>query len=300
MRQSPMTPGEQRAITRRRLIQLSASSPLVVLTSSLLAGCGAAATSQKSANSGKKEEDKSGMPPIDYGLSFLTGKAKWNRVRFWVESRTRILDERTGQYQDYYQCASCKSENTFGKKDLFVEDNYDFIPIFGPVDGIIFRRKAYLNPGYREWKSVDKMWEGQEYQLRQPRASRLLTSSAEIQKATQEGTPLVAQTEIADKGTELRATIEFPVKTMNIRDEEPTYQVDTGPVAFPDLTRRYPRSAECLSLAFVAFNAPDFADFVIEDETPILEKGKTLTQVHHYSRRVSLPAQNRLFANDPN
>jgi hypothetical protein len=83
---------------------------------------------------------------------------------------------------------------------------------------------------------------------------------------------------------------------MNIRDEEPTYQVDTGPIAFPDLTKRYPRSAESLSLAFVAFNAPGFADFVIEDETPILEKGKLLTQVHHYSRRLSLPAQNRLFA----
>ena len=58
---------------------------------------------------------------------------------------------------------------------------------------------------------------------------------------------------------------------MNIRDEEPTFQVDTGPVAFPDLSRRYERLPDALSLAFVAFNAPHFADFVIEDETPILQ-----------------------------
>lgn len=240
------------------------------------------------------------MPVIDYGLSFITGKASWNRVRFWVESRTRILDAQTGQYKDYYQCASCKSENTFARKDLFVADNYDFTPVFGPDDGVIFRRKAYLNPGYREWKAAANLWEGQEYQLRQPRSSRLLITPAEIHKATREGAPLVAQTEIANKETGLRAIIEFPLKTINIRDEEPTYQVDTGPVAFPDLTKRYPKSAESLSLAFVAFNAPEFADFVIEDETPILEQGKPLTQVHHYSRRLSLPAQNRLFTMDSN
>jgi len=300
-----MTPGMRAAtthkqgdiISRRRLIQFGASCPVAALTSSLLPGSSVAMTSQNSTVSDKKENTQS-MSVIDYGLSFLSGKANWNRVRFWVESRTRILDEHTGQTIDYYQCASCKSENTFGKKDLFMEDNYDFIPVFGPEDGMIFRRKAYLNPGYREWKAAAIMWEGQEYQLRQPRSTRLLATPAEIHKATQQGAPLVAQTEIVDKGSGLRATIEFPVKTINIRDEEPSYQVDTGPVALPDLTKRYPRSAESLSLAFVAFNAPEVADFVIEDETPILEKGKAVTRVHHYSKRLSLPAQNRLYAID--
>jgi hypothetical protein len=236
------------------------------------------------------------MAIIDYGLSFLSGRSDWNRVRFWVESRTRIFDEHTGKHQDYYQCASCKSEHTFSKKDLFTDDNYDFIPVFGPEDGIIFRRKAYLNSAYREWKVAKEMWEGQEYKLRHPRSRRLLTTQDEIHEATKAGHPLVAQTEIVSKETGLRATIEFPVKTINIRDEEPTYQVDTGPVAFPDLSKRYARSAECLSLAFVAFNAPGFADFIIEGETPIVDGGKEVTRVHHYSRKVSLSAQNRLFA----
>jgi hypothetical protein len=110
----------------------------------------------------------------------------------------------------------------------------------------------------------------------------------------------VAQTEISEQGSGLRAIIEYPDKTINIRDEGPTYQVDTGPVAFPDLSKRYERSAESLSLAFVAFNAPDFADFVIEDETPIMEKDQPITRVHHYSRKLSLPSRNRLFAINSN
>jgi hypothetical protein len=35
---------------------------------------------------------EAGMGPIDYGRSFLQGKWAENRVRFWVESRTRVVD----------------------------------------------------------------------------------------------------------------------------------------------------------------------------------------------------------------
>lgn len=233
---------------------------------------------------------------IDYGRSFIGGKWPENSVRFWVESRTRIIDERSGKHEDFYQCASCKSEDTFAAKNLFVQDNYDFLPIFGPEDGVIFRRKAWLNPNYRSPMKAAKMWDGQIYKLRRPKSSRTLISTAEIRQATHAAMPIVAQTEIADASTGLRAVIEFPVKTMNIHDGKNMYQVDTGPVAFPDLSRRYPLLADSLALAFVAFNAPQFADFVIEDITSLKGDAQPASQVRHYSRIVSLAASNRLYA----
>ena len=66
----------------------------------------------------------------------------------------------------------------------------------------------------------------------------------------------------------------------------------------PDLRERRERLADLLSLAFVAFNAPDFADFVIEAPTTIGE-GEAATEVFHYLKLVSLPATNRLFAIGP-
>jgi len=36
---------------------------------------------------------------------------------------------------DYYQCASCKSENTFAERDLFQKDNYDFLPVLEAIAG---------------------------------------------------------------------------------------------------------------------------------------------------------------------
>lgn len=232
------------------------------------------------------------LAPLDYGLSFLSGVAEWNRVRFWVESRTRILDTRTGKHEAYLQCASCKSEDTFAAKNLFLADNYDFLPVFGPEFGLIFRRKASATPGYRDIRPSAKMWDGQTLRLVTAKSARLLNTTAAIRKATHDGLPLVAQTEFANTATGYQAIVEYPVKTMNIHDAKDLYQVDTGPVAFPDLTRRWDRLADSISLAFVAFNAPGFADFIRETETPTPGG----TRVEHYSDRITVTAANRLFA----
>ena len=74
------------------------------------------------------------------------------------------------------------------------------------------------------------------------------------------------------------------------------YQVDTGIVLFPDLSKCYAPQIETFRLAYVAFNTPHFADCVIEQPTPILEDGKQATQVYHYSGIQSLEAKNSLFA----
>ena len=88
------------------------------------------------------------LPVLDYGRSFLCGTAKFNQVRFWVESRTVLID---GDHRhEFLQCGSCKSENTFSAKDLFSPDNYDFLPILAD-DGnwLIFRRKNRVTAEYR-------------------------------------------------------------------------------------------------------------------------------------------------------
>ena len=82
---------------------------------------------------------------------------------------------------------------------------------------------------------------------------------------------------------------------MNTNRDNDAYQVDTGPVAFPDLTQRRDRHVDGMSLAFVVFNAPHFADFVLEVPTPIGE-GDDARDVYHYSRLLSLEAVNRVYS----
>ncbi|MFP6647740.1 MAG: hypothetical protein VCF24_29895 [Candidatus Latescibacterota bacterium] len=235
------------------------------------------------------------MNPLDYGRSFIIGNGPANEVRFWVESRTRLIDERTGTYEDYLQCGSCKSENTFAEKDLFQEVNYDFLPVFGPQWGVVFRRQAQLEENYREIRPAAEWWNGQEYHLQEGKA-RELASNAEILEATYTNVPIIAQVEIADTGSGLRAFVECPVKTMNTNRERQQYQVDSGPVMLPDL-ERHERSVEGLRLAYVAFNVPQFADFVVEAPT-VIGKVSATAEVYHYSDLISLQTTNRLFALD--
>lgn len=86
---------------------------------------------------------------------------------------------------------------------------------------------------------------------------------------------------------------------MNVSLERKMYQVDTGPIAFPDLEQRSDPLIDCLHLAFIAFNAPHFADFVIEQPTPVMKHGEELCKIHHYSNPISLPAKNIVLAVEP-
>ena len=237
------------------------------------------------------------MTPLDYSKTYLLGTNPENEVRFWVESRTRVIDTRRGKIEDFIQCASCKSEDTFADQNLFLRDNYDFLPIFGPEYGLIFRRKAWLNPNYRSCLKTTDMFGGPTKHLQEHARYKNLITAEEIIRFTHEFHPVVAQTEIHNDETELRAIIEYPVKTLNIRKSDNVYQIDTGPVAFPDIGKRYERLVDSISLAFVAFNAAHFADFIVEESTPIDNNQDTVeTHVYHYSRRISLAASNSLYA----
>ena len=74
------------------------------------------------------------------------------------------------------------------------------------------------------------------------------------------------------------------------------YQIDTGPIAYPDLSKPFDPPLDCLRLAFVAFNAPHFADFVVEQSTALVEDGQEKGKLYHFSGPFSLPAKNTLLA----
>jgi hypothetical protein len=269
--------------TRRRFIGASAA-----------ALCGVMSADRPAVRGATLWEEKN-MKPLDYGLSFICNTASFNAVRFWVESRT-ILFDKTGASTVFYQCGSCKSENTFGEKDLFYKDNYDFLPILGDGHWLIFRRTARMNPTYRQIRKVEEVWGKPNLKLREAREVTTLDTWEKIRDATAAAMPLVTQTEIANADSGLRAVIECPVKTMNVSPDRQKYQVDTGPVALPDLTKLFEPKIDCLRLAFIAFNAPHFADFVVEQPTPVVEDGKEVCKIHHYSNPISLEAKNVVLA----
>ena len=252
-----------------------------------------------------------------------------NRVRFVTDSRTRVFHP-DGRTEDFTWAAPCKSEHTFGADHLFTPDNYDGSRIFGPNAIVWFRKRSSVRERVNErtasWRMVyppDFGWGGMLYHNVEAEVAEELTTNDDILQATYEWHPLVAQTEIWNDDTGLRAIVEYPVKTMNTissddlekmreakagkasyelldpGDEQSIYQVDTGPVAYPDLSKAHDPTEEGLSLAFVAFNTRDVANFILDAPTPVLEHvthGKETAKVHHYSERFKMPAKNRIYA----
>ena len=51
---------------------------------------------------------------LDFGWSFIAGEGPLCAIRFVVESKCTLYDDRNSTVKVFYQCASCKSEDTFG------------------------------------------------------------------------------------------------------------------------------------------------------------------------------------------
>ncbi len=234
---------------------------------------------------------------VDYGRSFINTKAKWNSPRFWVESRLRITDPAGKTTREYLQCGSCKSEYTFPTRGLFHVDNYDFLPVFSQVDCVVFRRHITERGKYLEVKPIAQAWDGTVPAVRHFRG-RIVNNVEEISKAMTAGKQLVGQTELRDEKSGRVAVIEFPIKTINWQRDTGDWQVDTGPVLLPDLTVPPDQWSAKLRLAYVAFNAPDWAEFIIEEPTPIRDGEKEVAKVYHYMRQLAGPARNVILAQD--
>jgi hypothetical protein len=228
---------------------------------------------------------------LDYSRSFLTfvTKGRGNNARLQVESECRISEG--GRTQAYYFFASCKSEHTFAKEGLFHADNYDFCGIFSEEEYAIFRTKSSHHAGWKEqglW--ADRFEAVHQHLVRSE--GRVLAAPAEMVRASLDNTPLVGRVEIDSPDGAARALLEFPIKTMNANDIETIYQVDTGPLPFPDFGVKAARHIERLFPAYAAYNAPHFADFVLQQ--PLAVQGGA--EVTHYGKLLSLPARTAVIA----
>ena len=247
----------------------------------------------------KSQEPEKAMldPALDYGRSFIHAKATWNSPRFWVESRCHITDSATGESAEYFQCGSCKSEDTFAASDLFTKDNYDFMPIFSATETIAFRHRVNEVARYREVRPTESWWGGNEPRLRKVKA-RVLNTPQEIFAAMDNGKPIVGQTQLTDEATGRTAVLEYPIKTINWHRDKMLWQVDTGPVLLPDLSEPAARWSHTVQLAYIAFNQSDWADFVVKRPTPVIQDGNDIAKVMHYSQIAHRRARNILLAID--
>ena len=233
------------------------------------------------------------MTALDFGRSFVTfvTPGRENNARIQVEARCALQDEQTGTTEEFFLVASCKSEDTYAERTLFRVPNYDFCGIFDEQQYAIIRTHASAAEDAPDIGRVADRFERVYLQIR-TLPGRPLLSNADVVAATLDGQPIVARTEIGDEAGRFRCLLEYPVKTMNANDIRRVYQVDTGPVPFPDWDADAELAVGRFRLAYIAFNAPHSAEFVILAPSEIAPGAATA----HYSEVVALAARNELVA----
>jgi len=235
------------------------------------------------------------MKSCDFSRSFITfvTNNRSNNARIQVEARCEMLDEKTGESEDFYLVASCKGEDTYGEGCLFLIPNYDFCMVYSHEDFMIIRthgnaERDNATVGHNRGHFLDV-----HFHIEMSDAE-VLENDEEIVQATLANRILNGRTKIADEDGRYSATLEFPIKTMNVNDINNAYQVDTGPILLPDFASSKERMVERFQLAFVAYNQGNEAYFVIQEPTPIAEDSNE--KVSHYSRVVRADARNSVIA----
>lgn len=222
-----------------------------------------------------------------------------NNVRIPLECLATVA--RGGVVEEFGLSASCKTEQVFVDRDVWMEPNADMCAIAGAGQFLIIKRWDKVDKGVllhpptlgaqpeRQCVDPKAAFETHSLSIRRRKAERMDSTDAIIE-ILQSDREVVARTTFAISGGEV--TLEYPVKTVNFSERHRYYQVDTGPVLyFGEPTGK--NSIEHFHLAYIAHVGRDWAEFLVSQPTPLENLG---VSVHHFSGVRRVEAKNSLWA----
>jgi len=206
-----------------------------------------------------------------------------------------------GRSTDYGLGTSCKTEQVFVERDVWMEPNADMCAVSSADDFMVIKSWDKVDKGVmlhppslgpqpmRQCIDPVKAFETHSLDLRRRTAHRLNRIEDILEAFSGDG-EVVCRTTFHSDGVVV--TLEYPVKTVNFSERHNYYQVDTGPV----LALSKPTGEaliERLHLAYVAHLGGDWAEFLINVPTQL--EGHAV-KVHHYSETQRVKAQHSLWA----
>ena len=218
-----------------------------------------------------------------------------NSARIQLDARCEIVNDEDGTSEEFFLITPCRTEWMYRSDTLFQYPSGEYCAIWSESE--------FLNVGYRITDNEVKRTAARikdrfsDFRLtvRTHSKTHALVNSEQIVQATQANDALVGRTDIWNESKSMRATIEYPIKTININHEHKLFQVDTGPLPFPDFTRSSMRPIEWFSVAFVCYNTFDLAEFILRKPTPVVNGGREVCNVVTYSGIRRLPVQNSIY-----
>ena len=225
-----------------------------------------------------------------------------NKARIQLEALVDVVDDGSGTSDQFVLIAACRTEWVYAKNRLFQIPSREYRNIYSLTEERSLVQKITHDCGRPRAQPVQDSFRSLKIDVRRFASSRLLKTAVEINQASERNVPLVGRTEIRDPHTGRRYVLEYPIKTMNFRPENASFQVDTGPVLVPDLSAKADCEIDRMEMAHIAYNHRFYdrrAEFILRRPTPVTDDGgRTVTQVLHYSEIREYPARTVLLAGD--
>jgi hypothetical protein len=217
-----------------------------------------------------------------------------NSARILIDARCTIFDDANGTSLETYLIAPCRTEWMYRETELIQIPSGEYRVIFSQ-DRQVAVGKHIEETAPRAGSISTSAFNSLEFAVRSVPAVALESDQAVVD-ATQRLVPIVGTTEIVNAERGLRALLEFPIRTMNIHPERVRFQVDNGPLIFPDFTLEPEHLIDHCKLAHTVYNTFDYAEFICKQPTPLVKNGAEVATVFHYSDVHRLQVTNRLYA----
>ena len=222
-----------------------------------------------------------------------------NKARIQLDAIVEVIDEETGASEQFVLIAPCRAEWVYAEKQLFQIPSRDYRNIYSLTEERRMGRAITYGGESDRGHPVSDTFQSLEIDIVRFPQGRVLDTPAAVNEATGNNVPLIGRTEIREEARRKRYVLEYPIKTMNFRPENSSFQVDTGPLLVPDFDSGEPRTIDRLEMAHVVYNRLDYAEFILRRPTPINdEQGRELTRVLDYSEVREFPAVTEILTGE--
>lgn len=221
------------------------------------------------------------------------GHMPWgNSVRLQIDARCSIRNP-SGETTDFYLIAPCRKEWMYRDTGLLMDPGAEYRAIFCADRQVDVAMQARLT-GDRPLPDSTGGFIDLAFEIATRPAIELFTARA-IVEASLRSDPIVVQTTIGHQESGLTALLEYPVRTMNYHPERGRFQVDTGPLIFPDLTLTVDHPIDSCRLAHTVFNALDYAEFTCRPAGDGIDAELEGTGLRRYRDLYRVTAAHRFF-----
>ena len=241
---------------------------------------------------------------LDYSRSFAINTSaqdgvERNTCRTQLLARCTLPDD-TGATRDFYLGKECIGEYMYQERGIAQVPTSEVCILFSAGDSSLLKKfvnhdddviqagemavpRKGFDGSYANWTSLRFVhgW----------RSARPLSCAEAVIEATLAGEPMVGRTTLAAERGD--AILEYPIPYVNVHPPDGRFQVDVGPILYPNPDSDAEWMVERLQLAYVMYNGFDTAEFALRVPTRVTEDGPG--ESLHYSQVIKTTARHEIF-----